>query len=76
MRTAYHHCPACHQDVNFVIESNGKRCPVCYAEFPYSPERNDPVVRQLTGLGVLLLVLLGVPALFLALAFIGCAMAG
>jgi len=79
MNTRYHHCPACHQDVNFIMEGGRKRCPVCYAEFPVVRSFPDPPEeapstgqRALNFIGLVLLLVLGIPALLLAVAFIGC----
>ncbi len=74
-------CPACRQDVDFILDHSRLRCPICHTEFPRDQSSPDlPAAAASTGqrvskgIGVVLLVLLGLPALWLALAFIGCAL--
>lgn len=76
----YHRCPACHQDVNFIPDRSRQRCPICYAEFPRFDAMPDSPVQAASRsqrlakfTRVVLLVLFGLPALWLAIAFLGCA---
>jgi hypothetical protein len=86
MNEPYHYCSACRRNARFITNHRRERqaCALCYTEFPldWSFAAAPPASSSATWfsytsytldtVGLVLLVLLGVPALGLAVLFVGC----
>ena len=82
MNEPHYYCPACHRKAKFITNERRQRraCALCYTEFPLDwvfategrPPAASPAQTTFNLLGLVLLVVLGAPAMLLAILFIGC----